>query len=224
VRSRFADRGAIDDDRTFHEGSLRRQQYDLADSLLSESSSLWGGKAEQSGGPHPGDLLKELAMPTLQSTSPILVAGVLLAGAVVPTPLRAQAPAPEADAAIRAVVQKYVDAREARDAKAIEPLFTADADQLVSDGTWRRGRDELVRGMLESSRRTGGRRSIAVESVRLLSPDVAVADGRYKQTGLAGGADREMWTTLLLKREPDGWRIAGIRNMLPAAPEAATKR
>jgi hypothetical protein len=44
---------------------------------------------------------------------------------------------PDVDTAFRAVVQKYVDAREARDPKAIEPLFTADADQLVSDGTAR---------------------------------------------------------------------------------------
>jgi uncharacterized protein (TIGR02246 family) len=163
-------------------------------------------------------------MPTIRPSFSIVVAGILLAGSAVPGPLLAQAPAPEAEAAVRAVVQKYVDAREARDPRAIEPLFTADADQLVSDGTWRRGRDELVRGMLASSQRTGGRRSIAVESVRLLSPDVAVADGKYKQTGLAGGADRDMWTTILLRREPGGWRIAGIRNMLPAAPEAATKR
>ncbi len=42
---------------------------------------------------------------------------------------------PEVDTALRAVVQKYVVAREARDPKAIEPLFTADAGQLVSDGT-----------------------------------------------------------------------------------------
>ena len=53
---------------------------------------------------------------------------------------------------------RYVDAREARDPKAIESLFTADADQLVSDGTWRHGRDELVKGMLESSRRNPARR------------------------------------------------------------------
>src|SRR5947209_19138244 len=138
-----------------------------------------GSKAEQPGGTHPGDLPKELAMPTLRSSSPIVFAGALLAGMVVPAPLRAQAPVPEA--AVRAVVQKYVEAREAGDPRAIETLFTADADQLVSDGTWRRGRDELVRGMLESSRRAGGRRSIAVESVRLLSPEVTVADGRYKQ-------------------------------------------
>jgi uncharacterized protein (TIGR02246 family) len=117
-------------------------------------------------------------------------------------------------------VRKYVEAREARDPKAIEPLLTADADQLVSDGTWRKGRDELVRGMLESSRRTGGRRDLAVESVRMLADGVALADGRYTQTGLSGGRNREMWTTIVLKRGPDGWRIAAIRNMLPAAPAA----
>jgi uncharacterized protein (TIGR02246 family) len=115
-------------------------------------------------------------------------------------------------------VQKYVDAREAQDPKAIEPLFTADADQLVSDGTWRKGRDELVRGMLESSRKNPARRTITVESVRMVSPDVALVDGRYTQKGLAGAKDREMWTTLTLRRESNGWRIAAIRNMLPAIP------
>jgi uncharacterized protein (TIGR02246 family) len=135
-------------------------------------------------------------------------------------PLLAQglSPAPGDDSAIREVVQKYVDAREAKDPKAIEALFVGDADQLVSDGAWRKGRDELVRGMLESSRKTGGRRTISVESVRLLAPDVALVDGRYKQTGLADGKDREMWTTIILKRDPKGWRIAAIRNMLPASP------
>src|SRR5262245_33817560 len=68
-----------------------------------------------------------------------------LALATLPATLSAQSPGEEA--AVKAVVQKYVDAREAEDPKAIEPLFTADADQLVSDGTWRRGRDALVRGM-----------------------------------------------------------------------------
>jgi len=47
---------------------------------------------------------------------------------------------------------------------------------------------------------------------------VALADGRYELTGLAGGATRSMWTSLVLTRGTDGWRIAAIRNMLPAAP------
>ena len=136
-----------------------------------------------------------------------------------PRPLVADEPAtPSADeTAVRAVVQRYVEAREASDSKAIEALFTEDADQLVSDGTWRRGRDTLVRGMLESSRRNPARRTIDVESIRFLSPEVALVDGRYVQKGADGGKDREMWTAITLKRIAGSWRIAAIRNMLPAA-------
>jgi uncharacterized protein (TIGR02246 family) len=124
---------------------------------------------------------------------------------------------PDETAAVKAVVQRYVDAREAKEPRAIESLFTADADQLVSDGTWRHGRDELVKGMLESSRRNPARRTIEVTSVRFLSADVAIADGRYVQKAQPGGRDRAMWTSITLKRGADGWRIAAIRNMLPAA-------
>jgi uncharacterized protein (TIGR02246 family) len=122
------------------------------------------------------------------------------------------------ETAVRQVIERYVDAREVSDPKAIEVLFTPDADQLVSDGTWRKGRDALVKGMLESSRKNPARRSISVESVRLLAPDVALADGRYVQKAAAGGKDRVMWTAITLKRESNTWRIAAIRNMLPAAP------
>jgi uncharacterized protein (TIGR02246 family) len=125
------------------------------------------------------------------------------------------------EAAIRELVSKYVDAREKIDPKAAEELFTIDADQLVSSGEWRRGRDEVVRGAMASSRNTGGKRTITVESVRMLTSDVAIADGRYELTDLAGGATRSMWTTLVLKRTEKGWRISAIRNMLPAAPAPA---
>ena len=37
-------------------------------------------------------------------------------------------------------------------------------------------------------------------------------------TILEGGKDREMWTAITLKRVAGGWRIAAIRNMLPAVP------
>ena len=112
--------------------------------------------------------------------------------------------------AIRDVVQKYVDAREARDPKAVEALFTEDADQLVSDGQWRKGRDTIVKGTLESSQRAGGKRTIDVQSVRLISKDVAIADGRYN------AGTRQMWTSIVLSRKAGKWRITGIRNMLPA--------
>ena len=143
-----------------------------------------------------------------------MIAGCL-AGFVVAGSLLAQAPA--GDEAVREIVRKYMDARTERDAHAIEALFTEDADQLVSTGEWRKGRAEVVRGTMASSQNTGGQRTITVTSVRFLAPEVALADGRYELTGLAGGATRRMWTTLVLTRGSDGWRIAAIRNMLPAA-------
>src|SRR6185295_8527098 len=76
------------------------------------------------------------------------------------------APAAADDGAVRDVVKRYVDAREKSDAAAIAALFTSDADQLVSSGEWRKGRDAVVKGTLASSQRTGGTRTIAVETVR----------------------------------------------------------
>jgi uncharacterized protein (TIGR02246 family) len=118
------------------------------------------------------------------------------------------------DAAIRDVVKNYVAARERNDAAAIEALFTSDADQLTSSGEWRKGRDAIVRGTMASSKQTGGTRTITVESVRFPSPDTAVADGRYEISGGTGG-DRRMWTSFVMVRSKEGWRIAAIRNMLP---------
>ncbi len=46
---------------------------------------------------------------------------------------------------VRAAVQKYVDIRDHPDPQALEALFTADADQLVSSGEWRKGREAMVK-------------------------------------------------------------------------------
>ena len=123
------------------------------------------------------------------------------------------------ESAVREVVRQYVDARERADAAAIGALFTSDADQLTSSGEWRKGRDAIVKGTLASSKQTGGTRRIAIEAVRFPSADTAIADGRYEITGGAGG-DRRMWTSFVMVRSKadgkSGWRIAAIRNMLPA--------
>src|SRR5579859_2613362 len=96
------------------------------------------------------------------------------------------------DDSIRALVQKYMDARESQDAAAVGSLFTPDADQLVSSGVWRKGQDELVKGTLASSRNSTGKRTITLTSIRYVSPGVAIADGRYEL------GDRKMWTCFVL--------------------------
>ena len=117
------------------------------------------------------------------------------------------------ESAVREVVRRYVAAREARDPKAVEALFTEDADQFTTGGDWRRGRPAIVKGTAASSAQNPGRRDIAVEAVRFPAPGVALVDGRYEIVG--GNPGRRMWTTLVLTRGTDGWRIAAIRNMVP---------
>jgi uncharacterized protein (TIGR02246 family) len=148
------------------------------------------------------------------------VCSVMMAGV-----LTAQQPDARAadEAAVRAVVGKYMAARELRDPRAIEALFTADADQQTTSGEWRRGRAAIVPGTLQSSERNQGTRTIRVEAVRFLTSDVAIADGPYEIGAAGGAAARRMWTSIVLVRGSDGWRIAAIRNMLPTSAAAPSR-
>ena len=125
---------------------------------------------------------------------------------------------PTDDTAVRELVKRYNNAREANDPKAIAALFVADADQLVSSGEWRRGRDVVVKGAMASSAQTGGTRTLTVETVRMVSPDVAIVDARYEISGLADESTRRMWSTFVMARQQGVWQISAIRNMLPTAP------
>lgn len=142
-----------------------------------------------------------------------LVAGTFLVASRLP----AQAPANARDeSAVRELVSAYVEAREQRDSTRLASLLAPDADQLVSSGEWRNGLDELVRGMLASSERNTGTRTIEVETVRFIAPGVAIANGRYEIAGAQAGQSRRMWSTFVMTRHNGAWRIQAIRNMLPS--------
>ena len=123
------------------------------------------------------------------------------------------------EAAIRAVIQGFRDTRERNDAAALAQLLTADVDQRQTSGNLRSGRDAVVSGSLTTQQSTGGRRTITVDSLRFVGPDVAIADGRYDSVGRADGTDRHMLTSMVLRREGGAWKIAAIRNMLPTSPQ-----
>lgn len=123
------------------------------------------------------------------------------------------------EAAIRAVIQAFLDTRERNDAAALAALLTADVDQRQTSGNMRSGRDAVVSGSLSTQQSTGGRRTISVDTLRFVGSDVAIADGRYDSLGRADGTDRHMLTTMVLRREGGGWKIAAIRNALPTSPE-----
>lgn len=148
-----------------------------------------------------------------------LTMAVLCFVAAVPVSSQTVSPASADEDAVREVVGKYVDAREKRDPKLLEALFTTDADQLTTAGEWRKGRDNVVKGGLASSQANPGSRQIAIEVVRFVAPGVAIADGRYEISGAAGAPPRRMRTTFVAVRDAGGtWRIAAIRNMAPTDP------
>jgi uncharacterized protein (TIGR02246 family) len=117
-------------------------------------------------------------------------------------------------AAVDAVHAQGAD-HAADDPARLAAILTADVDQQQTSGATRRGRDAVVSGSLETQRSTGGKRTITVDSVRFLTPDVAIADGRYDSLGRADGTDLHMLTSMVLRREAGTWRIAAIRNMRP---------
>jgi uncharacterized protein (TIGR02246 family) len=125
--------------------------------------------------------------------------------------------------AIKAVIQEFLDARDANDPKRVAAVLTADADQQQTSGERRRGRDAVVKGSLSTQQSTGGKRTIAVDSVRFIAADVALADGRYDSVGRADGSDLHMLTSMVLRREAGVWKIAAIRNMRPSGEGGAQR-
>jgi uncharacterized protein (TIGR02246 family) len=78
--------------------------------------------------------------------------------------------------------------------------------------------------MLASSRGNPGDRTITVERVRFVAPGVALADARYEIAGTEGREARKMWSTFVAVKSGGQWRLAAIRNMLPAAPVAPVRQ
>jgi len=149
-----------------------------------------------------------------------LLALLAFLAAAVAAPVAAQSGDRAADeTAIRAAIQAFLDTREANDAAALGALLTEDVDQQQTSGNVRRGREAVVTGSLATQQSTGGRRTITVDSLRFVSADVAIADGRYDSVGRADGTDQRMLTSMVLRRESGAWKIAAIRNMLPSDPQ-----
>jgi uncharacterized protein (TIGR02246 family) len=156
----------------------------------------------------------------LSSWSSPALAVALLVSLLAASPAAAQAPAAD-ETAVRTLVEAYSAARDKGDGAALTALFTADADQLVSSGEWRRGRDAVVKGSLASSQQTQGTRTFTVETVRMVAANVAFADSRY-EIAQTDGTTRRMWASWLVVKDGSTWKIAAIRNMLPTAGAGPT--
>ncbi|MGY6742001.1 MAG: DUF4440 domain-containing protein [Cecembia sp.] len=117
---------------------------------------------------------------------------------------------------ILTLIDEYSKARENQDTLLLKSILTTEVDQLVSSGEWRTGISEAMSGMQRSSASNPGQRQLKVEKTRLLNETCAIVDALYEIIGDNEAPTRRMWSTFLVIKEGENWKIAGIRNMLPA--------
>ncbi len=120
------------------------------------------------------------------------------------------------ETAIRRVVQGVQDAWNAHDGKAFAAQFTTDADYVVVNGMYIKGREEIERGHTQifTTIYKDSRNVATVKGIRLLRPDVAVAHVEWNLEFKAG--DRPMkargMNTMIMTREGGKWSIAAFQN------------
>jgi uncharacterized protein (TIGR02246 family) len=118
---------------------------------------------------------------------------------------------------IRKVLQQYDETRNRGDWKAYGALFIPDADQLTSSGTWRRGTTEIMKSTADITATTykGGKYTTTVDRVRVIAPTVALVDGAFEISNLAGGGTRKGLISMVLVKDGGQWRVAATRSMVP---------
>ncbi|MDN3655734.1 hypothetical protein QWZ08_08860 [Ferruginibacter paludis] len=117
--------------------------------------------------------------------------------------------------AITGLINQYSQARELRDTLLLTKILTADIDQLVSTGEWRAGIGEAVQGMMRSSANNPEHRTLTVDKIRLVTANSAIVDCRYEIAN-SNGDPKKMWSSFIVVENKHVWKIAAIRNMLPA--------
>ena len=144
-----------------------------------------------------------------------LAAGVVLALAV-PVMADGQSAAGTDETAIRRVIQQHDERRSGADWKGVTSLFVEDGATLTSAGEWRRGRAQIEKSGAQAGASVykGGKYATKIESVRLLAPTVALADGTFEISNIGGGT-RKGNTTYVLVKSGDAWQIAATRSMVP---------
>ena len=118
--------------------------------------------------------------------------------------------------AVRALVDQFVQGWNTADGAAFARPFASDADFTAITGLRARGRDLIARAHTEilTGIHRGTRLAAEVNSVRLLRPDVAVADVSTRMTPAVLGP-RAASACIVAAKAGGEWSIAVFHNMIP---------
>lgn len=120
------------------------------------------------------------------------------------------------EAAIRSVIQQAAEAWENGDGAAYGALFAEDADYVTFGGMRLEGRGQIAAAhqQLFDGPLAGSRLQLQVESIRLLTPDVAlahVAGGILEAGQDALTPARDSMQSLVLTKRDGAWQVVGCQ-------------
>ncbi len=120
------------------------------------------------------------------------------------------------EAAIRANVEQMEAGWNAHDGKAFAAPFSADADYVVVNGMYVKGREEIEKGHIQifTTIYKESRNAATIKSVRFLRKAVAVVHAEWNLEFSAGGKTQKghALSTLIMTKENGKWSIAAFQN------------
>ena len=126
------------------------------------------------------------------------------------------------ESAVRQVVQQVQDAWNAHDGKAFAAPFATDADYVVVNGMYIKGRNAIEQGNTQifSTIYKDSKNAATVKGVRFLRPDVAVAHVEWNlEWNAEGEAKRSRaMNTMVMTKDGGKWSIAAFHNT-PVQPQ-----
>lgn len=126
------------------------------------------------------------------------------------------------EAAIRKIVQQVQDGWNAHDGKAFAAPFAADADYVVVNGTYAKGREAIEKGhtAIFTTFYKESHNVATIKSIRFLRPDVAVVHNEWNLEFKVNGETRKghAMNTMVMTKEGGKWSIAAFQNT-PIQPE-----
>ena len=120
------------------------------------------------------------------------------------------------ETAIRRVVQGVQDAWNAHDGKAFAAQFAPDADYVVVNGMYIKGREEIERGHVQifTTIYKDSRNVATIKSIRPLRPDVAVVHVEWNLEFKVNDQPMKArgMNTMIMTGEGGKWSIAAFQN------------
>jgi len=120
------------------------------------------------------------------------------------------------EAAIRANVRQMETGWNAHDGKVFAMPFAADADYVVVNGIYAKGRDEIEKGHIGifTTIYKDSRNAATIKSVRFLRKDVAVVHVEWNLEFSAGGKAQKghAMNTMIMTKDNGKWSIAAFQN------------